>query len=194
MLWSSGIPTVLIAMRRPLIRMCVLLAAGCLGAVVVRSCNRNHDFGSRTRAYETLQKAIEEGVVRQGWLPDFLPRSAYNIREKRNSEDNTVMACCSFDPAENLLPLLSQAREVPMSGRNGVRPPAVGKRETWFPDAITEGKFASPALAGFRLYRSECRVSVGPYEVMAIWHLAINQKAGVCFFWFFQEPINTSKL
>ena len=174
-------------MKQSLVIISIIVVLCGFSVAILRSYNRNHDFASRTRTYETLEKAIEKGVIRQGWLPDFLPRSAYNIREKRNSEENTVIACCLFDPADNLLPMLSETKEVPMSITKGIRPSAIGKREAWFPDAITEGKVGGLSQAGFRLYRSERRVKVGSYEVMAIWHLAINQKAGTCYFWFFQR-------
>jgi len=171
-------------MKRLFIIIGILLAICCLGVVMLRSYIRNQDFGSRTRTYETLEKAIEEGVIRLGWLPGFLPRSAYNIREKRNSGENTVIACFSFDPSDDLHSMLSEAKEVPMTNTKGIRPSRIGKREVWFPDAIMDGEFGRLTPPGFRLYKIERRERVGTFEVMATWHLALNRKAGVCYLWF----------
>lgn len=177
-------------MKRSLVIICILLALCALGLAILQSYNRIHAYVTPTRTYATLEKAIEDGVVRQGWLPDFLPRSAYNIREKHNYEQNTVVACFSFDPSQNILPMLSEAKQVPLSITKAIRPPVVGGREAWFPNALAEGKLEDLTPAGFRLYRIERRERVGPYEAIATWHLALNQNAGVCYLWFFQKGIS----
>jgi hypothetical protein len=164
-----------------------LLVASAVGVVTLRSYNGRYAFTTAPQTYPNLQGAIEGGVISKGWLPDFLPRSAYNIREKHNYEQNTVIACFSFDPVENILPMLSGANEVSLNITKGIRPSAIGKREAWFPDAIMDGKFGSLTPAGFRLYRIERIKRVGTFEVMATWHLALNQKAGICYLWFYEK-------
>jgi hypothetical protein len=106
-----------------------LLAASAVGVVTLRSYNGRYAFATPTQTYPNLQDAIEGGVISKGWLPDFLPRSAYNIREKHNYEQNTVIACFSFDPVENILPMLSGANEVPLCHRSKLFPP--GMVEIW---------------------------------------------------------------
>jgi hypothetical protein len=174
-------------MKRSLVIIAILAALSSLGLAILQSRNRIHAFVTPTRTYATLEKAIKEGVVRQGWLPDFLPISAYNIREKHNYEQNTVVASFSFDPSQSMVRMLSEGKELPAGSTNGIRPSVVGRREAWFPDAIIQGKFGDLTPAGFRLYRIERRKRVGPYEVTATWHLAVNQKAGVCYLWFFEK-------
>jgi hypothetical protein len=174
-------------MKRSFVIIVILAAVCALGVAIFRSYNRINAYVTPTRTYATLEKAIEEGVVRQGWLPDFLPSSAYNIREKHNYEQNTVVAGFSFDPAQEVLPMLAGAKEVPSSITDAIRPPVIGGREAWFPDAFAEGRLGDLTPVGFRLYRVERRVQVGPREVISTWHLALNQKAGICYLWFFQK-------
>jgi hypothetical protein len=166
-----------------------LLVASVVGIVTLRSYNERYAFATATRTFTNLRGVIEAGVIRQGWLPDFLPRSAYNIREKHNGEQHTVIACFSFDPVENILPMLSEAKEVPLNIPKGIWPSVIGQREAWFPEAIFEGKLGALTPPGFRLYRVERKERVGPHEAMAIWHLALNQEAGVCYLWFFQHGV-----
>jgi hypothetical protein len=175
-----------IAMKRLLV--IAVLAAVCLicGLIWV-SFHRRYAFVAPTHTYASLEQAIWEGAVRDGWLPDGLPRSAHNIREKHNYEQNTVIASFSFDPSDNMLPMLSEAEELPGSILEAVRPPVLGARAAWFPDAITDGKFGMLTRTGFRFYRLEQRSKVGQAEVTDIWHFAVNREAGTCYLWFFQR-------
>lgn len=175
-------------MRRPLLIIICVAGIFWLGLSALQWFYWTHEIGWTTRTYETLEEAIRGGVFRQGWLPAFLPRSAFNIREKRNSEYNTVIASCSFDPADNLLPLLAEAEELPLSALSTIRPPsAPAKKGVWLPRNITKGKFGALAADGFRFYRSERVERAGPHQVTAIWHVAINQREGVCYLWFNQK-------
>lgn len=52
-------------------------------------------------SYATAALAREAGAVRRGWLPEFLPPSATDIREHHNLDTNAVILRFSFDPAES---------------------------------------------------------------------------------------------
>lgn len=164
-----------------------IAAAVCVVGLAVAGLQywRRDYFVSAPRTYATLKQARNEGVIDRGWLPDFLPLSATNIHEKHNSEQNTVIASFSFDPATDLAAVLRNAEELPASAMPAVRPPRIGGKERWFPEAIFAGKLHQLAPPGFRLWRIRYKAMVGKANVLKIWHLAINEKAGVCYLWYF---------
>ena len=171
-------------MRVWLIIVVVVLGLSGVGVLLLRSYNHRHAFNAATRTYATLQDAMEAGVIKQGWLPDFLPRSARDIREKHNYEENRVIACFSFDPSEKMLRMLSEAIEVADDRIEGMRPPAaIGEEEPWFRREITQGEFRALTRAGFRFYSMERNETLGPHQVIATWYFAVNQKAGLAYLW-----------
>lgn len=47
-------------------------------------------------AYENRQEALDNGLVAKGWLPDFIPVSAEQIRTNNNLDLNTSNGSFSF--------------------------------------------------------------------------------------------------
>lgn len=58
-------------------------------------------FGdSVSTKFENYQEMEASGIVEQGWLPAFLPKSAINIQEKHDLDTNVVMATFEYDPQD----------------------------------------------------------------------------------------------
>lgn len=142
-------------------------------------------FTTPTKTYATLTQAIKEGVITNGWLPDFLPRTAYNIREKHNVSHNTIIAAFSFDPAGDKTQILAMGDELPKQSLQTIRPSVICRKEPWFPDAIVEGSFEQLAREGFKLYRIRDNRSerIRNHQDFHEWYMLIHQKNGICYLW-----------
>lgn len=55
-------------------------------------------------SYNTQAEAMQSGLVKRGWLPDWLPAQATNISELHNIDTNTVVIW--FDLPAKALPAL----------------------------------------------------------------------------------------
>lgn len=168
--------------RRIFALVLAILSAMALAAWRVQSWRRDY-FASPPSAYATLKEAREAGVLRQGWLPEFLPASATDIREKHNAEQNTTIARFHFDPEADLKSLLNEAEEMPPTAFRGIAPHRIGGSEAWFPDTLFQGNFDNLKPPGFQIYRITRVGKQGPSDVLYAWHLALNKRAGICYLW-----------
>jgi hypothetical protein len=164
---------------KPLLLIGVVCAAGILGAGLWLSWSRQHSFVTATREYATLEAAIKEGVVSNGWLPEFTPHSARDIREQHNFEQNTAIAAFSFDPTEDLSTTLRSAKEWQGTSTSDLHPPSLGKRASWFSESVARGNFQDLKTRGFRIYQ----IREQKWGAEINWRLAIDRKAGRGYIW-----------
>jgi hypothetical protein len=98
--------------------------------------------------YASLADAERDGAMDRGWIPDFLPASAHNIRERHHVSGGETWCAFDMDPVDwqrfrERLEQHSVARQV-----KRVRPPRV----SWWPAALTNELDPSQiARAGFEL-------------------------------------------
>lgn len=67
------------------------LITGCLGLLDTVATNK----------YQNYQQVVSEGAFDQGWIPEFLPTSAFNILEKYDLDTNEIILKFSFDINES---------------------------------------------------------------------------------------------
>src|SRR5207249_279130 len=85
----------------------ILSLAFIVVVLILLSFQRKCQFTGPTRVYATLEQA--RSLVSHGWLPDFLPSSAHNIREKRDLDVNRIIAAFAFNPADDIAPMINDA-------------------------------------------------------------------------------------
>lgn len=163
-----------------------IAAISCAVVAVVFSLSyyRRCYFATPAKAYATLSQAIKEGVIANGWLPD-LPPTAYNIWEKHDVSHNTVIGAFSFDPSQ-AVQILRNGEEVSKDYLKTVRPSVICKVETWFPKAVTDGKWEELSPTGFVLYRVPKKQPNGISHVRNVnryWYFLVHPKAGICYLW-----------
>jgi hypothetical protein len=150
------------------------------GVVVVRY--RSCQLTSPTKSYATLEQAEE--MMSMGWLPDFLPVSARDIRLKIHYSNNQVLAAFSFDPSDDTTPMLRTARELPKGSLSTVHPTAISGGDALFPEAIIKGKFDEIMPEGFRIYDiARSRPDETTDGKVIRWYVLVNQQAGIGYVW-----------
>ena len=111
----------------------VLLIVTCIGC------------GERQEAsYADLITAERAGAVRAGWIPDWLPKSAANLREVHNLDTNQSMLSFRYDSSDRLtvpttcshLRALSEIGSVPF-------------HVSWWPNDVPPSSFVTPRHAFF---------------------------------------------
>ena len=50
--------------------------------------------------FTTYQEAKESGLMAKGWIPDFIPRSATNIKEQHSIDTNWVEMSFDYEPQD----------------------------------------------------------------------------------------------
>src|SRR5690349_11621504 len=113
----------------------LILVCGGVTWLVREALNQDRFFETRTELYTNLDQAVQSGVVRLGWLPEFLPPSATNIREKHNFDYNRGIIAFEFTPSD-FGAFATLLREVPPKEYQEIRPFWLYKRESWFPKVI----------------------------------------------------------
>jgi hypothetical protein len=134
-----------------------------------------------TRTYASFEEARQ--VIEQGWLPGFLPESAYDIREKHDNEKNTVLAAFSFRSANDISLILSQANELPVGMLHKVRPRWICKSEPWFSSAIVRAKSGELIAEGFKMFEWVANHADDNEFIIIKWYLLVNLDAGICYMW-----------
>ena len=46
--------------------------------------------------YEDREVVLENQIIEKGWIPSILPKSAYEIRETHNIDDNTLFGSFNY--------------------------------------------------------------------------------------------------
>lgn len=67
------------------------LITGCLGLLDTVVTNK----------YQNYQQVVSEGAFDKGWIPEFLPTSAFNILEKYDLDTNEIILKFNFDVNES---------------------------------------------------------------------------------------------
>ena len=65
--------------------------------VSLMSC---HFLENPRSSFATYEDAHSAGMFAKGWLPAYLPQSAYDIRERHNLDSNRVQASFKFTPSD----------------------------------------------------------------------------------------------
>ena len=73
----------------------------CLGIMAIFAWLEFNQLDIQESSCATAALAREAGAVARGWLPEFLPPSARDIRERHDLDTNAVILRFSFDPAES---------------------------------------------------------------------------------------------
>jgi hypothetical protein len=169
-------------MKRSIIFAVVGLCATAL--VVLFMAYRHCAYTSPSKSYATLAAANQ--AITNGWLPEFLPASAKEIRAKYDYEANRVLAVFSFDSPDHVKEMLLLAEELPNENLNSVRPSLICRREPWFPNWILDEELGNSVKTGFRLYRipdnnSHRKRTRGNFQ--SYWFLLMDREAGICYLW-----------
>ena len=53
-------------------------------------------------SFKNYEEMAASGIFEAGWLPPYLPRSSFNIREEHDIDTNGVTAIFSYDPEDVL--------------------------------------------------------------------------------------------
>ena len=97
----------------------------------------------REASYADRTMAEQAGAIRQGWIPDWLPASAREIRELHNLDTNQSMLSFHYDPNDRLA--------IP-SSCSPVRPSEVSPtpfRVSWWPNDVPPSRFVTHRHAFF---------------------------------------------
>jgi hypothetical protein len=73
----------------------IILVGGVLG--LFSYCNYVENPTSEFNSYEEMAAS---GIIARGWVSEFIPKSAYEIRERHNIDTNTVYMSFKYDSAE----------------------------------------------------------------------------------------------
>jgi len=160
----------------------ILSLAFIVVVLILSSFQRKCHFTGPTRVYTTLEQA--RSLISHGWLPDSLPSSAHNIREKRDFDANRIIAAFSFNPDDDIALMIDDAEELPGTSLQTIKPAVICRRDSWFPAPIIEGKFDKLAPQGFHIYEvwrhQTNRIISGK---IVHWYLVLHRKAGICYLW-----------
>ena len=98
-------------------------------------------------SYSDYAEAVADGAVRRGWIPDFVPASATDIRESHNLDTNDAWSTFRFEPADKdkmvavLTPIAPEDAEFSWT-----------RRRLWWPEDLTRGERHSSEKYDFYKY------------------------------------------
>ena len=123
-----------------------------------------------TASYGTLEEAVAEGAVADGWVPRGLPPGTTDIREAHSSGTGERWGLFSFPPSEadTLRDLLGE--EVPFEGQRATPP----RRIEWWP-LLLRGTFDGERLQATGLRGYAAREG----DLM----FAVNWAQGRAYYW-----------
>ncbi len=137
------------------------------------ACDSFTDFGDfyiMDATYETMGKAREDGAIDRGWVPEYLPDTATNIRERHSQDTNEGWGTYSFGDLDlsHFEKHWSHAQSAPLPGD----PNRFHGEPTidWWPGTLNDGLV---------FYRG--------IEDGHFW-LAVDNEKKTCYFWIDQEP------
>jgi hypothetical protein len=113
---------------------CVLIAA----SVVLTSCAETVDAN-----YATFTEAQAAGAVVRGWVPEWIPTGASNIRESHNLDTNSFMVRFAV-PKSTDLQLPKACEPVALNV-----PPSPPFHRTWWPSDVPATSLATHRHAFF---------------------------------------------
>ena len=121
----------------------------CVSGLLLQSCNeRMESF------YPVLSDAIASGAIYRGWIPDFLPKSAYDIHEMHYTDASIPWCSFNFSPDDSQYfrnALAESIDELP-SGLKSVDSP----KKSWWPEFLEDDPDIEMIHErGFALYNIE---------------------------------------
>lgn len=157
----------------------ILFTLCAIGGIWLLLMYKERYFVSPTFTFTTMEQVAKEDFISKGWLPGFMPPSAYNIREIFNSEQNTVVAVFSFDSSDHFVLNLHDAVELELKTLKVARVPTLGRMARWFSRQIAAGKYEQLASEGFKFYKIQ-DARAGKTDN---WYLAVHQNDGKAYLW-----------
>ena len=141
--------------------------------VLVSSCDRSDILQSN---YSTYEAAVQDGAIARGWIPEFLPCSAEQIREIHNIDMNETWL--SFDFAEGDRATLTAAcASITAVAVSFPRNRSTKNYVPWWPQQL-RGQ-APVADAGFTFYRCEEKNLSNRFQA----YLALERARSKAWFW-----------
>ena len=106
--------------------------------------------------YKTLSAAEMAGAVHQGWIPEWLPKNAHNLKEKHDTQTNGSILRFDFPESDKWTPS-SDCSPVPASQ---VQAPAV--KAAWWPKDVPTTETTSTSYSYYTC------TGAGARELMAV--------------------------
>jgi len=53
-----------------------------------------------SNSFENYQSVVESGLIARGWVPSFIPKSAYNINEHHRVDEPNIFVELNFSPKD----------------------------------------------------------------------------------------------
>ena len=128
--------------------------------------------------YATYEEAREDGAIRRGWIPNFVPVSATNLQESHNLDTNErwLRFQCDAPSLKNirkeLIPILPDQVQLPRLKSTRIRP--------WWPDALRRLNAETQVLYDFYRWDYES-AHMDPQKCVA--YVAIEKGAPQVWFW-----------
>jgi hypothetical protein len=139
----------------------VLLAAAC-------------DYlDTRESAYATLAEARAAGALARGWVPEYLPASAREIRERHNVDTNEVWGRFEFD-ANDRAPTARACRSIDVGQLN--LPGAETRGTAWWAEMLR----TDPSAAAEHFELHACGTSP---QTSHRRYLAVHRRMPTAFYW-----------
>ena len=128
---------------RDVSRAMIALKVGGLAVVSIIVCTA---CGERQEvSYANLVSAERAGAIHAGWIPDWLPKSAADLREVHNLNTNQSMLSFRYDPGDRLTVPTTCSH---LSGSSEI--PPVPFNVSWWPnDVPPRMRFATPRPIAF---------------------------------------------
>jgi hypothetical protein len=147
------------------------VAARCRAFLLLAALAGCAGLNSQTYSFATLDEARQAGAIANGWVPEGLPRSSYDIRVAQLPKTSQHWGIINFPRSEEpVLRSLLQAQEIPLDGVHCDMP----ARIEWWPIVLRGELDASlVAATGLKAYRSKSG------ELM----FAVNWNQGRAYYW-----------
>ncbi|WP_353310300.1 hypothetical protein [Candidatus Albibeggiatoa sp. nov. NOAA] len=94
-------------------------------------------------SYSTYSEVVASGIIQRGWIPEFLPKSAYNIDVKYNLDNNHGFVQFYFSPLDhhfitNHFKIIPYNNQIPQSYLTENRQLYVGKEQFYKDDLLVD--------------------------------------------------------
>lgn len=160
-----------------------LFVGVCVGAVVLLIANQDYFQETEPKHFMSYQAAEASGIIKLGWLPDFLPTSATEIYEKHNFDYNTGIITFTAEPSD-LKELSLKVKPVPPERLVKIAPSWLYTSEPWFPKEIVKGSFESMQNKGFTIFAwGEGAPEKIVNQKIQTWYVAISTNTNRCYAW-----------
>jgi hypothetical protein len=134
----------------------------------------------RAVSYSTLDAAKADGAVRRGWIPEFVPASARDIRMSYDLDTNEIWLRFAISP-DAIGSMLSVCKEDrPRHWAAYPRVPCSGWR--WWPSALTRGAENTPESTFDTIYWCE-RSPRGGWMSRTGGFIVVDSAASTAYYW-----------